>query len=88
MTYMVEEKICSLATRLVPTAAWTAFCSTTKLITTDILSEALRYYTNIVAAYSKNVLQAIDKISAYPVEILAPSHGLGVAKGRAHHLAL
>lgn len=38
--------------------------------------DALRYYTNIVAAYSKNVLQAIDKVSAHPIAIVAPSHGL------------
>ncbi|MEA4811203.1 MAG: FprA family A-type flavoprotein [Anaerolineaceae bacterium] len=38
--------------------------------------EALRYYTNIVAAFSRNVLMAIDKVAAYPIKIIAPSHGL------------
>lgn len=38
--------------------------------------EALRYYTNIVAAYSRNVVMAIEKVSAHPIQIVAPSHGL------------
>ena len=38
--------------------------------------EALRYYTNIVATFSKAVLKAIAKLSDVPVSIIAPSHGL------------
>lgn len=38
--------------------------------------EALRYYTNIVAAFSRFVLSAIDKVAPFPVKIVAPSHGL------------
>jgi len=38
--------------------------------------EALRYYVNIVAKFSKPVLQAIEKLADVPVEIIAPSHGL------------
>lgn len=38
--------------------------------------EALRYYANIVARFSKAVLRAIDKLSDLPVEVIAPSHGL------------
>jgi len=38
--------------------------------------EALRYYVNIVAKFSKPVLQAIGKLANVPVEIIAPSHGL------------
>jgi len=38
--------------------------------------EALRYYVNIVAKFSKPVLRAIEKLSDVPVEIIAPSHGL------------
>ncbi|MGQ9628317.1 MAG: FprA family A-type flavoprotein [Anaerolineae bacterium] len=38
--------------------------------------EALRYYVNIVAKFSKAVLNAIEKLSGLPVEIIAPSHGL------------
>ena len=38
--------------------------------------EALRYYVNIVAKFSKPVLKAIEKLADVPVEIIAPSHGL------------
>lgn len=37
--------------------------------------EAIRYYVNIVAKFSKMVLKAIDKLKSLPVEIIAPSHG-------------
>lgn len=38
--------------------------------------ESLRYYTNIVAQYSKAVLRAIKKLEGMPIAIVAPSHGL------------
>jgi anaerobic nitric oxide reductase flavorubredoxin len=38
--------------------------------------EALRYYVNIVASFSRPVLRAIDKLADVPVSIIAPSHGL------------
>jgi anaerobic nitric oxide reductase flavorubredoxin len=38
--------------------------------------EALRYYSNIIAKYGRMVLRAIDKLSALPVAIVAPAHGL------------
>jgi len=38
--------------------------------------EALRYYVNIVAKFSKPVLNAIAKLGDVPVEVIAPSHGL------------
>ncbi|MCJ7665051.1 MAG: FprA family A-type flavoprotein [Desulfobacterales bacterium] len=38
--------------------------------------EALRYYSNIVARFSRNVLNAIDKLKAISISIVAPSHGL------------
>ncbi len=38
--------------------------------------EALRHYTNIVAAFSKHVLSAIEKLKDLPIDIVAPSHGL------------
>jgi flavorubredoxin len=38
--------------------------------------EAERYFGNIVAKYSRMVLRAIDKLSALPVAVVAPSHGL------------
>jgi flavorubredoxin len=39
-------------------------------------TEALRYYANIVAAFSKPVLNAGDKLSGLPLRTIAPSHGL------------
>ncbi len=38
--------------------------------------EALRYYVNIVAKFSRNVLSAIDKLKDVDIKIIAPSHGL------------
>ncbi len=38
--------------------------------------EALRYYTNIIAAFSKHVTSAIEKLKDIEIEIVAPSHGL------------
>jgi len=40
------------------------------------LKEALRYYVNIVAKFSRPVLRAIEKLADVPLEIIAPSHGL------------
>ena len=39
-------------------------------------TEALRYYVNIVAKFSRNVLNAIDKLKNLDIGIIAPSHGL------------
>ncbi len=39
------------------------------------INEAIRYYVNIVAKFSKMVLRAIDKLKDIPVEVIAPSHG-------------
>ncbi|HNY83668.1 MAG TPA: FprA family A-type flavoprotein [Anaerolineaceae bacterium] len=38
--------------------------------------EMLRYYTNIVAAFNRNVVLALDKVAPYPIEVIAPSHGI------------
>jgi anaerobic nitric oxide reductase flavorubredoxin len=38
--------------------------------------EALRYYVNIVAVFSKPVLRAIEKLAGVPISVIAPSHGL------------
>ncbi|HBJ81074.1 MAG: hypothetical protein PWQ72_827 [Pseudothermotoga sp.] len=40
------------------------------------LKEMLRYYTNIVATFSRPVLKAIEKLKSVPIEVIAPSHGL------------
>ncbi len=39
-------------------------------------TEALRYYSNIIASYSKPVLNAINKLTGTTVAVVAPSHGL------------
>lgn len=47
--------------------------------TTDLdfyKTEALRYYVNIVAAFSIPVSKAIQKLTEVPIKIVAPSHGL------------
>jgi anaerobic nitric oxide reductase flavorubredoxin len=38
--------------------------------------EAERYYANIVAKYARMALRAIEKLSALPIKVVAPSHGL------------
>lgn len=38
--------------------------------------EAVRYYANIVAAFSQPVIKAIDKASPLPIKIIAPGHGV------------
>lgn len=38
--------------------------------------EAVRYYANIVAAFSMPVIKAIEKCSALPIKIVAPGHGI------------
>jgi anaerobic nitric oxide reductase flavorubredoxin len=38
--------------------------------------ESLRYYANIVAKFSKPVLNAIAKLAGLEIRIIAPSHGL------------
>jgi anaerobic nitric oxide reductase flavorubredoxin len=39
-------------------------------------AQALRYYANIVAKFSRMVTRAIDALADVPVEVIAPSHGL------------
>jgi anaerobic nitric oxide reductase flavorubredoxin len=39
------------------------------------IDEAVRYYVNIVAKFSKMVLKALEKLKSVPVEVVAPSHG-------------
>lgn len=38
--------------------------------------EAVRYYANIIAAFSTSVKKAIDKCSVLPIKIIAPGHGI------------
>jgi flavorubredoxin len=50
--------------------------------------EALRYYANIVAVFSRPVLKAIEKLADVPVSVIAPSHGLVWRKNPGHIVAL
>ncbi len=38
--------------------------------------QAMRYFVNIVASFSKPVKNAITKLQTVPIEVIAPSHGL------------
>jgi flavorubredoxin len=38
--------------------------------------ENLRYYANIVGAFSNSVLKAIDKLGGLDIKVIAPSHGI------------
>ena len=77
MTYMVEEKILFSCDAFGSYGCLDGFLFDDEASDRDYFErEALRYFTNIVAAFSRNVLMAIDKVSPYPTEILAPSHGL------------
>jgi anaerobic nitric oxide reductase flavorubredoxin len=77
MTYMVEEKV------LFPCDGFGGYGVLDDGIFDDTVTdlayyetEALRYFTNIVAAFSKSVLSAIGKFADMPIEMVAPSHGL------------
>jgi anaerobic nitric oxide reductase flavorubredoxin len=50
--------------------------------------EALRYYVNIVAVFSRPVLKAIEKLADVPVSVIAPSHGLVWRKNPGRIVAL
>jgi anaerobic nitric oxide reductase flavorubredoxin len=50
--------------------------------------ESLRYYVNIVAKFSKPVLQAIDKLAGVDVRVIAPSHGLIWRQNPGHIVSL
>ena len=77
MTYLVEEKV------LFPCDGFGGYGALDGFIFDDTCpdlayfeAEALRYFTNIVAAFSKSVLSAIGKFADTPIEVVAPSHGL------------
>lgn len=50
--------------------------------------ESLRYYANIVAAFSKPVLNAGEKLAGLKIKIVAPSHGLVWRKNPVHIIDL
>ena len=77
MTYMVEQKV------LFPCDGFGGYGTLDGAIFDDTCAdlayyeaESLRYFTNIVAPFSKSVLSAISKFEGMPIEIVAPSHGL------------
>lgn len=77
MTYLVEEQI------LFPCDGFGSYGALNGGIFDDdyadlafFEAEALRYFTNIVAAFSKSVLNALGKFAEMPIKIVAPSHGL------------
>ena len=77
MTYMVEQKV------LFPCDGFGGYGTLDGAIFDDTCddlayyeAESLRYFTNIVAAFSKAVLGAIGKFAETPIEMVAPSHGL------------
>jgi len=89
MTYLVEEKI------LFPCDGFGGYGALDGSIFDDTCADlayyeaqALRYFTNIVAAFSKSVLSAISKFEGMPIEIVAPSHGLVWRKDPARILEL
>lgn len=41
-----------------------------------ILEEAQKYYGNIVLSYNAQVQKALEAVSALPIEMIAPSHGI------------
>jgi len=89
MTYLVEEKI------LLPCDGFGGYGALDGSIFDDTCAdlayyeaEALRYFTNIVAAFSKSVLSAISKFEGMPIEIVAPSHGLVWRKDPGRIIAL
>ena len=51
-------------------------------------AEALRYYANIVASFSKPVKQALGKLSELNISMIAPSHGLVWRENPQHILDL
>lgn len=77
MSYLVEDKV------LFSCDGFGGYGALTGAIFDDQIQdiefykrESLRYYTNIVAKFTKPVLNAIDKLSEVPIEVIAPSHGL------------
>ena len=77
MTYMVEQKV------LFPCDGFGGYGTLDGAIFDDTCedlayyeAESLRYFSNIVASFSKSVLSALSKFEGMPIEVVAPSHGL------------
>mgnify|MGYP000867219866 FL=1 len=77
MTYAVNEKILFSCDGFGGYGALNGGIFDDKNVLLDWYEEqALRYYVNIVASFSKPVKSAIAKLESLPVEVVAPSHGL------------
>jgi anaerobic nitric oxide reductase flavorubredoxin len=77
MTYCAEDKVLFSCDAFGGYGALQGYCFDDEC--TDLgyyKRESLRYYSNIVAKFSKPVLNAIEKLAGTPVEVIAPSHGL------------
>lgn len=77
VTYAVEEKILFACDAFggygaLPGVIFDDQCCTLA----KMEEETLRYYANIVSAYSANTKKAINKLEGLPIEVIAPSHGL------------
>ncbi|WP_319562476.1 FprA family A-type flavoprotein [Marispirochaeta sp.] len=77
MTYLVEDKILFSCDGFGGYGALTGAVFDDQIRDLDFyVKESLRYYTNIVAKFTKPVLNAIEKLTDFPVAIIAPSHGV------------
>ncbi|WMM25960.1 FprA family A-type flavoprotein [Tissierella sp. MB52-C2] len=75
----------TLTGTLFPCDAFGSFGTVTDLNYDDMLTseeiefyerEAVRYYSNIVAAFSMPVKKAIEKCAPLPIKVIAPGHGV------------
>jgi len=55
-------------------ASYERFCD--ELGLDIILNEARKYYANIVMPYGEQVKKVFDKITGFPINMIAPSHGV------------
>ena len=77
MTYIIEDKVLFSCDGFGGYGALSGAIFDDQIQDLDFyIKESLRYYTNIVAKFTKPVLNAIEKLSGYPIEVIAPSHGL------------
>lgn len=42
----------------------------------EVLTQAKKYYANILMPYSRHVVKALDAFSKYTIDLIAPSHGV------------
>ena len=77
MTYCVEEKVLFSGDAFGGYGALQGYSFDDECYDIEFYKrESLRYYSNIVAKFSRPVLNAIAKLDAIEVDVIAPSHGL------------